>query len=172
MRIVAYLLLALSLFSCAEPATEKSLGSASRQSAPPVDTTMPSVGKALRIEHSGASYDVFVVDYPQEQIALYWKDDSGRNLLSLDNLKAHVEKRGQKLVFATNAGIYLENYAPQGLYIENGRQLRPLDTKKKVSNANFYMQPNGIFCLTKNKGHVLTTENYLVRGDKIGRAHV
>ena len=81
---------------------------------------------------------------------LYWKNDKGEKLISLDNLKKHAEQKGKKLVFANNADIYLQDNSPQGLYVENGKQLRPLDTKEKKSNANFYMQPNGVFLPTKN----------------------
>lgn len=120
----------------------------------------PSPGKAERITHAGKTFDVFTADHPREQIQLYWKDDKGEKFISLDDVKEYVEKKGKKLAFATNAGIYLEDNSPQGLYVENGKELRPLDTKKKVSNANFYMQPNGVFLLTKDKGFVVATDEY------------
>jgi len=56
--------------------------------------------------------------------------------------------------------MYLANHAPQGLYIENGEKLCPLDTTKK-SKTNFYMKPNGVFFITEdNTAHVVKTEKY------------
>jgi uncharacterized protein YigE (DUF2233 family) len=136
----------------ADPPAQTSLSSS--------DTSLSQIGKASGIVHAGNTYDVFIVDYPEENVRLYWKDDAGRNLKSLDALKDYLENKGQKLVFATNAGIYLEDYSPQGLYVENGEELRPIDLKKKVSNANFYMQPNGVFLLTKTKAKIVVTEDY------------
>src|ERR1043165_2944862 len=118
-------------------------------------------GSTQRITHAGKTFDAYTVDYPTENLQLYWKDDEGHKLISIDRLKEYAKKKGETLAFATNAGIYLEDNSPQGLYIEDGKELRPLDTKKHISNANFYMQPNGVFLLTKDKGIVVTTDNYI-----------
>ena len=106
--------------------------------------------QAQRIDHAGKIFDVFIANLQKDNMQLYWKNDKGEKLISLDNLKKHAEQKGKKLVFANNADIYLQDNSPQGLYVEKGKQLRPLDTKNKKSNANFYMQPNGVFLPTKN----------------------
>jgi uncharacterized protein YigE (DUF2233 family) len=115
---------------------------------------------AFTVTHAGKTFDIYIVDYKEHNIRLCWKNDKGEKLISLDNLKKHLEKKGQKLLFATNAGIYLEDNSPQGLYVENGKELRPLDKKKKKSNANFYMQPNGVFLLTQKEAKIVTTDRY------------
>lgn len=115
---------------------------------------------AYTVTHAQQTFDVYFVNYTGSNIQLCWKDDKGNKLISLNNLKKQIEKNGKKLLFATNAGIYLEDNSPQGLYVENGKELRPLDKKKKVSNANFYMQPNGVFLLTKNEGKIVVTYKY------------
>jgi uncharacterized protein YigE (DUF2233 family) len=116
---------------------------------------------AFTITHAQKTFDIYVVNYNGSNIQLCWKNDKGEKLISLDNLKKHIEKKGKKLLFATNAGIYLEDNSPQGLYIENSMELRPLDKKKKVSNANFYMQPNGVFSLTRTGGKIVTTDKHI-----------
>lgn len=117
--------------------------------------------KGYTVTHNDKQFDIYQVDYTGNNIQLCWKDDKGKKLISLTALKAYTEKKKNKrLAFATNAGIYLEDNSPQGLYVENGKELRPLDKKKKVSNANFYMQPNGVFLLTKNGAMVVPTDKY------------
>lgn len=83
-------------------------------------------------------------------IKLFWKDKNGKILKSFSNLKTEVESGNQKLLFAMNAGMYMKDNSPLGLYIENGRQIRKLNLGKSNS-GNFYLKPNGVFYLTKNK---------------------
>lgn len=96
---------------------------------------------------------------PKEtSIALYWKDENGINYKNFDRLKKAVERNNKTLVFAMNAGMYMMNGEPLGLYIENGKTLKKLNT---VENAygNFYMQPNGVFYINdKNEAFVKTSK--------------
>lgn len=56
--------------------------------------------------------------------------------------------------------VYLKNGSTQGLYIENGITKKRLNTTKKAY-GNFYLQPNGIFYLTKdNRGVVCKTNDF------------
>nr|WP_228420537.1 phosphodiester glycosidase family protein [Chryseobacterium arachidis] len=58
-----------------------------------------------------------------------------------------------------NGGMFIENNIPKGLYIENFKTLVPIDTLK--GEGNFYLQPNGIFYITKsNKYKIVSTENF------------
>ena len=58
-----------------------------------------------------------------------------------------------------NGGMYLKDGSPQGLYIENGRKIKPLDTKES-GYGNFYLQPNGVFYVTDKTGVVCTSKEY------------
>ena len=91
-------------------------------------------------------------------VQMFWKNDKGAILGSLDNLVSWQESKGKKVVMAMNGGMYMEDRAPLGLYIENGKVIRKLNT---VTNAygNFYMQPNGVFYISKdNKAVVCETK--------------
>lgn len=58
-----------------------------------------------------------------------------------------------------NGGMYKENNTPLGLYIENGKQLAPINTAN--AEGNFYLKPNGVFYLTTaNKAFIKRTEDY------------
>jgi len=95
--------------------------------------------------------DDFVVYKANPQntnIQLYWKDDKGQLLKSLQALKNFTEKRGDKLLFAMNAGMYKTDHAALGLFIQDGKIISPINSA--TGKGNFYLQPNGIFYITTN----------------------
>lgn len=114
---------------------------------------------AEKVSYASHSFDVFRVDSPYTHIRMFWKDDHGNRLRSLANLKSYVEGKGQTLVFATNGGMYMPDNSPLGLYVEHGKEQHPIDLRKS-STGNFYMQPNGVFLLTKTTARVVTSNNY------------
>lgn len=124
-------------------------------------TIPPSSSKIIseRITHIGKSYDVVKVDLNQTNLRMHWLDKSQQRHASLDNLKRALAADQQYLSFAMNGGMYLKNGPPQGLYIENGKQVTPLDT---IQNAygNFYLQPNGVFFLKENEGGVISSNAF------------
>lgn len=101
----------------------------------------------------------YKVDLNEKEVKLYWKDYSGTNFSSIENLKNWLDQKNQKLVFATNGGMYNKDLSPQGLYIENFEIKNQLDTSD--GKGNFYLKPNGVFYITKdNKGIICTTEHF------------
>ncbi|WP_299223103.1 phosphodiester glycosidase family protein [uncultured Psychroserpens sp.] len=102
----------------------------------------------------------YEIDLTTQTLKFYSKDSNNSNYGSIENLKTHLKYNNQKLIFAMNGGMYLKNGSPQGLYIEDGVQKTPIDTLKKTS-GNFYLQPNGIFYITKNNnGFVCESSNF------------
>jgi uncharacterized protein YigE (DUF2233 family) len=94
-----------------------------------------------------------------ENIILYYKERSGKPIGTLGNLKTHVNKEGKKLLFAMNSGMFMEDFSPVGLFIENGKTLQKLNNRN--AGGNFYMKPNGVFFITKQgKAGISTTENF------------
>jgi uncharacterized protein YigE (DUF2233 family) len=81
-------------------------------------------------------------------IRMYWKDDKGSTLGSLQNLKTYTEQKGDNLLYACNGGMYMENQAPLGYYIENGKTLQKINTRNGY--GNFYMKPKGVFYVAAN----------------------
>lgn len=93
-------------------------------------------------------------------ISFSWKDDKGEILNSIQNLKTFTERNNKELLFATNGGMYDPNYAPVGLYVENGKELKRLN--KAAGPGNFHLKPNGVFYITnKNKAGVSVTEDFV-----------
>jgi uncharacterized protein YigE (DUF2233 family) len=100
-----------------------------------------------------ATNDSLFVSYtvnPREQhVQLYWKDAQQNIFGSINNLKIWLAKNKAQLIFAMNAGMYKPDHSPQGLYIENQQTITPLDTAN--GSGNFYLQPNGVFYITKEQ---------------------
>ena len=102
---------------------------------------------------------VYQVNPKKQNIHLYWKNDKGELLKSIDHLKNHVESHHEKLLFAMNGGMFEPDNSPKGLYIEDFKILKPIDTLQ--GSGNFYLQPNGIFYLTlNNRAGIVQTKQY------------
>ncbi|MCC9044340.1 phosphodiester glycosidase family protein [Myroides sp. M-43] len=105
-------------------------------------------------------YVIYQCDPAKENIKMYWKNEQGEGIHSLANLKTMLTDKGEMLVFAMNGGMFEPDNSPKGLYIENHQLLQSLDTLKG-GNGNFYLQPNGVFYLTKdNQAKVVSTSVY------------
>lgn len=102
---------------------------------------------------------IFTVNPQVENISFYWKDNDGRILKSIDNLKKYVEREDKNLKFAMNGGMFEKNNLPKGLYIEDFKILNTIDTLS--GEGNFYLNPNAIFYLTKNNdAELIETEKF------------
>jgi uncharacterized protein YigE (DUF2233 family) len=105
----------------------------------------------------------YTADPHSQDIALYWKNDSNKIIGSIENLKAHIEGKGQELIFAANGGMFDSGFSPQGLFIQDSKVIKPLDASS--GNGNFYLKPNGIFYITSdNKAAVCKTEDFVDNG--------
>lgn len=106
----------------------------------------------------GQLYQVVTVDPQRDKLRLFWKDDGGQPLLSFDALRQMLSARGQRLIFATNSGIYTPAYAPLGLHVEAGKTLVPLNRAR--SGGNFALLPNGVFWLSQRRAAISETKAY------------
>jgi uncharacterized protein YigE (DUF2233 family) len=110
----------------------------------------------------GAQYSAIRLDPHTVDIQLHWKNAAGSNYASIGHLKSDLEKQGESVVMITNAGMYNPDNSPQGLFIEDGKELVPLDTTSGPDGRllNFYMMPNGVFFIGKNGPQVVVTEDF------------
>lgn len=100
-----------------------------------------------------------------DAIELFLRDDGGNVLGQFGRVRDALAKRGRKLVFAINAGMYHEDRSPVGLYVENGREAKRLSTAD--GPGNFSMKPNGVFFLTDKSAGVLETKAFQRRKPKV-----
>lgn len=66
------------------------------------------------------------------------------------------------MAFGMNAGMYQTDLSPLGLFVVNGRELRPLN--RRTGFGNFYQPPNGVFLVDEAGARVIATEEY-AKGD-------
>lgn len=106
-----------------------------------------------------ADFIDFNVNPDKYQIELRLFNNAGKPLGSFANLKKELNREGKELIFAMNAGIFMQNQMPLGLYIENGKTYRKLNTRKHLY-GNFYLQPNGVFLISNGRPHIVETGNF------------
>jgi uncharacterized protein YigE (DUF2233 family) len=101
----------------------------------------------------------YKVDAKKQEIKLYWKNEKNLHFGSIENLKLWLQENNEELLFAMNGGMYKPDRSPQGLFIENGVTVIPLDITN--GNGNFYLKPNGVFYITTNNtARVVTTADF------------
>jgi uncharacterized protein YigE (DUF2233 family) len=74
----------------------------------------------------------------------------------------------ERLLFATNAGMFDSKLKPVGLYVEGGRELVHANTKS--GRGNFHMKPNGIFYISGGNAAVAETQAFLKQQPAADRA--
>jgi uncharacterized protein YigE (DUF2233 family) len=89
-----------------------------------------------------------------DKVRLYWKKDNA----IIGNFKK-LKELEPNLVFAMNGGMFTPEYAPVGLYVENGKEITKL-RKMNNSNVNFGLQPQAVFLIRNNKAEVIPIEKY------------
>lgn len=98
------------------------------------------------INADGASYRAVTINTASELLELRWKDDEGKPIASIQQLRDGSASNGRVLLFAANAGIYDKSLRPLGLHIEAGKTLRSLNTVQgNPGSGNFSIPPNGVF---------------------------
>jgi uncharacterized protein YigE (DUF2233 family) len=117
-------------------------------------------------QHGPAAETGFIsyrLDPHQQQLQLYWRDEHGRRYGSLGHLRTILAARHECLDYAMNGGMFAPDFAPKGLFIENGKTLMPLDTTS--GPGNFYLKPNGVFWLdTDRSAHIEPTAAFRHNG--------
>lgn len=98
------------------------------------------------VEYAGKRYTVCRVDIRKERLQLFLRDGRGEAFQEFNRLAPWLESRGQKLVFAMNAGMFHSDFSPVGLFVAEGNQAFPLNAAE--GKGNFFLKPNGVFAVT------------------------
>lgn len=101
--------------------------------------------------------DVCQLNLAHDKVRMFWRAEDGSQLANFSRLSEWLAARHEQLICATNAGIYGTDLRPIGLYIEDGKLLHKLNTRRQAY-GNFYLQPNGVFLLTDHEAMILTTD--------------
>ena len=122
----------------------------------------PSRARAVTCEqvlHDGNRYSVCTVDMARDDLRLFLYDASGQPYGHFGPLDAALAAQGKRLVFAMNGGMYHDDRAPVGHYVENGQEIM-----RVVPNAgpgNFGLLPNGVLCIGRGRADVIETRRFL-----------
>jgi len=109
--------------------------------------------------YEGLDYTVCTVDPARDDLRLFLNGPDGAPLGSFAAIEA--AHPGQRLAFAMNAGMYHEDRAPVGHFVEGGRELMRLLTA--ASPGNFGLLPNGVFCIAAGTARVYETLDFAAR---------
>jgi len=96
------------------------------------------------------------VDPHKEDLRLFWNDDQGKPLHDFTALGKFAASKGERLLFAANAGMFEPDFKPVGLLVQDGAEQSPLNLND--GTGNFYMKPNGVFLLNE-KHEALVVES-------------
>lgn len=114
---------------------------------------------------------IFVCLISSVLIALYFKGQQnhfihyrtlidGNEALALATHYSELEyEHGGPLLFATNAGMFHEDGSTVGLYIQNRKEIYPINTED--GNGNFFLKPNGVFWFGDGVAGVESTKSYI-----------
>uniref|UniRef100_UPI0040477025 phosphodiester glycosidase family protein n=1 Tax=Yoonia sp. TaxID=2212373 RepID=UPI0040477025 len=102
-------------------------------------------------------YTVCTVDVPSEDLRLFLRNEDGNILGNFVNVNDTLGDRA--LAFAMNAGMFHEDRAPVGYYVQDG-----VEAMRVIPNAgpgNFGLLPNGVFCLNDETAQVYETLKFV-----------
>ncbi len=111
-----------------------------------------------KIKFRGSNFDVVKVDPSKVKVEFFWKNDQGQELTSIKGLNSWIESKNERLVFATNAGMFNEELSPIGLYIENGEKVKDINLNE--GPGNFHLMPNGVFVVYDDKAEVVESSKF------------
>jgi len=105
--------------------------------------------------------NIFIANLDSNDINMHLKNEAGKNYFNAGSLLSFLKKEKLDPLMITNAGMFTQTYNPKGLYIENFRLIVKIDTGTAKHDVNFYMYPNGIFCIDSNDvPYIFTTQEY------------
>ena len=96
------------------------------------------------VEFDGARFTECEIDLRRDDLRLFLRDPEGQVYGSFENVDDSLPP-GRRLGLAMNAGMFHDDRAPVGLYVEEGEQEMRLITSD--GPGNFGLLPNGVFCI-------------------------
>ncbi|WP_371038032.1 phosphodiester glycosidase family protein [Rhodosalinus sp. FB01] len=120
------------------------------------------------LTHDGIPYTVCEVDPAREELRLFHAGADGVPYGHFSTLERALGARGRHLAFAMNAGMYHQDRAPVGLYVEDGEQTMSLVTS--AGPGNFGLLPNGVLCIEAARARVIETRRFAETGPECRHA--
>lgn len=102
------------------------------------------------------TFTVCRFDAARDELRLAWRGADGAPLRSLAALQQSLGADVSRVRFAMNAGMYDEEGAPIGLFVEDGEKAKPLNLRP--GPGNFHLLPNGVLS-ADSKGGIAVTQS-------------
>ena len=110
------------------------------------------------ITHAKAEHIVCSYAIDDVAVRIYLNDEQGRPHARLSRLEGALVASPLMLM---NGGMYHDDLAAVGLYVENGKKSQSISTKGGW--GNFHLLPNGVFWVKEGKVGVTETKKYIAR---------
>ena len=124
-----------------------------------------SAGEACRkVQHLGDGYTVCTFDPAHYDVQIFQNDRNGKPYGSFRALEMDLRQERVYVRFAMNGGMYLDDQSPVGLFIENGREIKAINTNKGW--GNFHLLPNGVFYVHEGKAGIMESKAFAASGIK------
>ena len=120
----------------------------------------PALGASCEdIRYAGNSYTICTVLPAEEELRLFLYDDTGAPFGQFSAVDRALRADGARLGFAMNAGMYHDDRAPVGHYVENGGEV--MRVIPNPGPGNFGLLPNGVLCLRAGRADVYETLRFV-----------
>lgn len=116
-------------------------------------------------EFSGNAYTLCVVDLRESELRLFWRDGAGEPFITFAAVNEALGAENAALIFAMNAGMFDNDYAPVGLYVEAGNELHAANTNE--GPGNFHLLPNGVFYWAGDTAGIMETNAFLAAAPRV-----
>jgi uncharacterized protein YigE (DUF2233 family) len=104
-------------------------------------------------------YTICEVDLANTSLRLFLNNDSDAPFGHFAAINRALAPNGEQLGFAMNAGMYHDDRAPVGHYVEDGdEQMRVITSP---GPGNFGLLPNGVFCIREGQADVFETLRFV-----------
>ncbi|MEM9579827.1 MAG: phosphodiester glycosidase family protein [Pseudomonadota bacterium] len=115
-------------------------------------------GECRNQEYAGNRYRVCEADLSKDELRLFLRTPDGAVHGHFTSVNDALKAEGLELGFAMNAGMYHDDRAPVGLYLEQGDVAQELITSD--GPGNFGLLPNGVFCIQASGAIVMETRAF------------
>lgn len=106
----------------------------------------------------GTPITACTVDPAVAELRLFLDDDTGAPFGSFDRVNSALAQDGLTLGVAMNGGMYHDDRAPVGHYVEDGVERVGVMTAE--GPGNFGLLPNGVFCLNGGTARVVESRAF------------
>lgn len=111
------------------------------------------------LEFEGIDHVVCTINLKIYAVMLHYDGADGKPFGSVAKFDAAMKAAEKPVLIAMNAGMYHPDLSPVGLYVEDGKELSPLN--QGSGKGNFFMKPNGVFLIGRNgEASIMTTDAY------------